>query len=91
MKATLASSNAKMKDELLHRSLENVRREAKIKTLEKDLSIITGGHWKEYKHKTYTVNRFSWLNYLSEVRVIKEPNKIQMYLGFIQNNSKMTL
>ena len=87
----MASSNAKMKDELLQRSLENVRREAKIHTLEKDLSIITGGHWKEYKHKTYKVNRFSWLNYLSEVRVIKEPNKIQMYLGFIQKNPKMTL
>ena len=50
----MASSNAKMKDELLQRSLENVRREAKIHTLEKDLSIITGGHWKVNTNTKHT-------------------------------------
>ena len=53
----------KLKDELVHGALESVRREAKLQTMEKDLSVTTGGHCvvffpntsdvqirKEYKH-----------------------------------------
>ena len=33
----------KLKDELVHGALESVRRETKLQTMEKDLSVTTGG------------------------------------------------
>ena len=50
----------KLKDELVHGALESVKREAKLQTMEKDLSVTTGVVFfpntsdvqirKEYKH-----------------------------------------